>query len=97
MNTPHHIKFGVYQKLATLHNQAATRFGALLRDRLIACVAFELIGNVLDLGRKSGDLPAMVESGDLSCCYISTVRFTRWVPELAVIDLPFAAKDRPSV
>jgi TRAP-type C4-dicarboxylate transport system substrate-binding protein len=56
-----------------------------------------LIGDVLALGRKSGDLPSMVESGELSCCYISTVRFTKWVPELAMIDLPFVVRDRASV
>jgi TRAP-type C4-dicarboxylate transport system substrate-binding protein len=91
------IKFGGYQKPASIHNRAATRFGELLRERLGAPLDFQLIGNVLDLGRKSGDLPAMVESGELSCCYISTVRFTRWVPELAVIDLPFVVRDRASV
>jgi TRAP-type C4-dicarboxylate transport system substrate-binding protein len=95
------IKFGGYQKPASIHNQAAARFGKLLQQRLGEKAGrrldFQLIGNVLDLGRKSGDLPLMVESGELACCYISTVRFTRWVPELAVIDLPFVVKDRPSV
>jgi TRAP-type C4-dicarboxylate transport system substrate-binding protein len=91
------LKFGGYQKPASIHNQAATRFGELLRERLGSHVTFELIGNVLDLGRKSGDLPSMVESGELSCCYISTVRFTRWVPELAVIDLPFVVRDRATI
>ncbi|HTD89198.1 MAG TPA: TRAP transporter substrate-binding protein [Burkholderiales bacterium] len=91
------LKFGGYQKPASIHNQAAMRFGELLRERLGSRVAFELIGNVLDRGRQSGDLPVMVESGELSCCYISTVRFTRWVPELAVIDLPFVVRDRPNV
>lgn len=91
------LKFGGYQKPASIHNQAATRFGELLRERLGSRLTFELIGNVLDVGRKSGDLPLMVESGELACCYISTVRFTRWVPELAVIDLPFMMKDRPRV
>ena len=91
------LKFGGYQKPASIHNQAATRFGELLRARLGNPLDFQLTGNVLDLGRKSGDLPLMVESGELACCYISTVRFTRWVPELAVIDLPFVVKDRPSV
>jgi len=95
-----HLKFGGYQKPASIHNQAATRFGELLRERLGSsgkALDFQLIGDVLALGRKSGDLPLMVESGELSCCYISTVRFTRWVPELAVIDLPFVVRDRPSV
>ena len=91
------LKFGGYQKPASIHNQAAQRFGEVLRERLGERLAFELIGNVLDLGRKSGDLPLMVESGELSCCYISTVRFTRWVPELGVIDLPFVVRDRAGV
>ena len=94
------LKFGGYQKPASIHNQAATRFGDLLRERLGrvgSSLAFELIGDVLALGRKSGDLPSMVEGRELECCYISTVRFTRWVPELAVLDLPFVVKDRPSV
>jgi TRAP-type C4-dicarboxylate transport system substrate-binding protein len=73
------------------------RFGGILRERLGPAIDFELIGNVIDLGRNSGDLPVMVENGELSCCYISTVRFTRWVPELAVIDLPFVVRDRASV
>lgn len=96
-----HLKFGGYQKPASIHNQAAARFGQLLRERLRerlgVQLTFELIGDVLALGRKSGDLPLMVESGELSCCYISTVRFTKWVPELAVIDLPFVVRDRTSM
>ncbi len=91
------LKFGGYQKPASIHNQAAARFGELLRERLGSKLTFELIGDVLALGRKSGDLPSMVESGELSCCYISTVRFTKWVPELAVIDLPFVVRSRASV
>lgn len=91
------IKFGGYQKPASIHNQAAARFGALLRERLGSRIDFQLIGDVLALGRKSGDLPSMVESGELSCCYISTVRFIKWVPELAVIDLPFVVRDRAGV
>ena len=51
------------------------------------------MGNVINLGRMSGDLPQMVSSGELTC-YLSTVRFTQWVPEIAVIDLPFIVKDR---
>ncbi len=97
MNNNSSIVFGGYQKPASIHNQAALRFGDVLRQRLGARIDFQLIGNVLELGRNSGDLPLMVESGELSCCYISTVRFTRWVPELAVIDLPFVVRDRASV
>ena len=47
-------------------------------------VKFELVGDVLALGRNSGDLPGMVESGELAACYMSTVRFAPAVPELQV-------------
>lgn len=97
MASPITFKFGGYQKPASIHNQAATRFGEELRKRLGTRADFQLIGDVLALGRKSGDLPLMVENGGLSFCYISTVRFTRWVPELAIIDLPFVVNDRASV
>jgi TRAP-type transport system periplasmic protein len=93
------IRFGGYQKPASIHNRAAARFGEVLRDKLAGReeLDFQLIGDILSLGRKSGDLPLMVESGELTCCYISTVRFTRWAPELGVLDLPFVVRDRASV
>jgi TRAP-type C4-dicarboxylate transport system substrate-binding protein len=91
------IKFGGYQKPASIHNQAARRFGELLTRRLSRQVAFELVGNVLDLGRKSGDLPTMVETGELSGCYMSTVRFTQAVPELKLLELPFVIRDRDTL
>jgi len=97
MTTPIALKFGGYQPPASIHNQAAARFGELLREQLGDRVAFELIGSVLDIGRLSGDLPVMVENGELSFCYMSTVRFTSWVPELALLELPFLVRDRAAV
>lgn len=88
------LKFGGYQPPASIHNQAARRFGELLEQQLGHRIAFELIGSVLDLGRPSGDLPVMVERGELSFCYMSTVRFTPWVPELQLLELPFLIRDR---
>ena len=90
------IKFGGYQKPASINNAAARLFGEVLLARLGDRVSFQLIGNVLDLGRPSGDLPAMVESGELSLCYISAVRFTRPVPEFKLLELPFVVKNRES-
>jgi len=89
-----HIKFGGYQNKNSIHNQAARFFLDILKEKLGDKANLELIGNVLDLGRKSGDLPDMVCSGELTCCYISTVRFTQWVPEISILDLPFLIKDR---
>jgi len=88
------IKFGGYQPPASIHNRAARRFGELLEQKLGDRIAFELIGSVLDLGRPSGDLPVMVETGELSLCYMSTVRFTAWVPEFQILELPFLVRDR---
>ena len=88
------IRFGGYQPPASIHNRAAGRFGELLAQKLGDRIAFELIGSVLDLGRPSGDLPMMVETGELSLCYMSTVRFTAWVPEFQLLELPFLIGDR---
>ncbi|MGQ0750028.1 MAG: TRAP transporter substrate-binding protein [Betaproteobacteria bacterium] len=91
------LKFGGYQKPASIHNQAARHFGELLTRRLGDRVAFELVGNVLDLGRKSGDLPTMVVNGELAGCYMSTVRFTDAVPEFKALELPFVVGDRATL
>lgn len=91
------IKFGGYQKPASIHNRAAARFGEVLKANLGDRITFELIGDVLALGRGSGDLLPMVERGELSCCYISTVRFTHAVPEFKLLELPFVVKSRPAI
>lgn len=92
--TPLALKFGGYQEPASVHNRAATRFGELLKERLRDRVAFELIGSILKLGHRSGDLVPMVERGELSFCYMSTVRFSGVAPELKVLELPFVVGDR---
>jgi TRAP-type C4-dicarboxylate transport system substrate-binding protein len=91
------LRFGGYQPPASIHNQAARRFGERLERTLGDRITFELIGSVLDLGRPSADLPVMVETGELSFCYMSTVRFAGWVPELQLLELPFLVRDRPTV
>jgi len=88
------IKFGGYQEPASIHNRAASRFGELLRERLGDRVDFELIGSIVKLGRPAGDLVPMVERGELSFCYMSTVRFSRAAPELQLLELPFLVTDR---
>jgi TRAP-type C4-dicarboxylate transport system substrate-binding protein len=91
------IKIGGYQPPASIHNIAARRFGEKLVETLGAPVDFESIPSVLDLGRPSGDLPVMVEKGELSLCYMSTVRFSRSVPELQMLELPFLVRDRATI
>jgi len=91
------IRFRGYQQPASIHTRAAVRFGEIIKSRLGERISFELIGDVLALGRGSGDLLPMVERGELDCCYISTVRFTQWVPEFKLLELPFVVKDRAAI
>jgi len=91
------IKFGGYQEPASIHNRAAARFGQLLTQTLGDRVGFELIGSILKLGRPAGDLVPMVERGELSFCYMSTVRFSKAAPELQLLELPFVVTDRRTV
>jgi TRAP-type C4-dicarboxylate transport system substrate-binding protein len=91
------IRFGGYQEPASIHNRAAAHFGERLTRALGERVGFELIGSILKLGRPSGDLVPMVERGELSFCYMSTVRFSRAAPDLQLLELPFLVKDRGTV
>lgn len=88
------IKLGGYQGPTSINTHSAARFGEVLERGLGERVKFELVGDVLALGRKSGELPEMVESGELSLCYMSTVRFAPSVPELKLLELPFVIRDR---
>ncbi len=91
------IRFGGYQPPASIHNRAAAHFGELLAREFGDRVRFELVGDVLALGRKSGELPEMVQGGELSLCYISSVRFTRPVPEFRLLELPFLIAERSTI
>lgn len=88
------IRLGGYQKPASIHTRACLRFGEALKVKLGDRVDFQFVPDVLALGHKSGDLPKMVENGELSMCYISSLRYAKWVPELALFDLPFLFPDR---
>jgi len=88
------IRLGGYQKPASIHTRACLRFGEVLKAKLGDRVDFQFVPDVLALGHKSGDLPKMVESGELSMCYISSLRFAQWVPALKMFDLPFLFRDR---
>jgi TRAP-type C4-dicarboxylate transport system substrate-binding protein len=91
------ISLGGYQGPSSINTRAAARFGELLKERLGDRVSFELKGDIHQFGHMSSELPALVESGELSACYISTLRFAAWVPELKIFELPFVVRDRPTV
>ena len=91
------IKLGGYQGPKSVHTRGAVRFGEVLSREAGDRVDFELIPDVLSLGRASGDLPVMVEKGELALCYISTVRFAAAVPELTIFELPYVVRERSRV
>ena len=88
------VRLGGYQGPNSVHTRAAVKFGELLEREVGARVSFELVPDVLALGRQSGDLPAMVQSSELALCYISTVRFAPAVPELRLFELPYVVRNR---
>ncbi len=92
--TPVTFRLGGYQKPASIHTRACQRFGEVLQREAGDALRFEFVPDVLSLGHKSGELPGMVERGELSACYISSLRYAKWVPELALFDLPFLFPDR---
>jgi C4-dicarboxylate-binding protein DctP len=91
------IRLGGYQGPNSVHTRGAMRFGEVLQREAGALAAFELVPDVIALGRPSGDLPVMVESGELALCYISTVRFAPAVPELTMFELPYVVRERERV
>lgn len=88
------IRLGGYQGPKSVHTRGAVRFGEVLEREAGGRATFELVGDVIALGRPSGELPTMVENGELALCYMSTVRFASAVPELRMFELPFVVNDR---
>lgn len=88
------IRFGGYKGPNSIHAEAARTFGNALEQSLGDKVRFEFVPSVLDLGHKSGDLLPMTESGELTCCYMATIRFSDIIPELQLFELPFLIQDR---
>lgn len=88
------IRLGGYQGPKSVHTRGAVRFGEVLEREAGGRATFELVGDVIALGRPSGELPTMVENGELALCYMSTVRFAPAVPELRMFELPFVVNDR---
>ena len=51
------IRFGGYQGATSINTRSAARFGEVLKESVGSRVKFELVGDVLALGRASGELP----------------------------------------
>ncbi|MCL4800948.1 MAG: TRAP transporter substrate-binding protein [Burkholderiales bacterium] len=88
------IRCGGYQPSASIHNRAAEAFGRALAARVGGAARFELDGNVVASGHDAADLLEWVRTGRIELCYFSASYLAAAVPELAVLDLPFAIARR---
>ena len=88
------IRFGGYQGAFSVHNRAATLFGDTLSQTLGNDVSFDLTPNVTEQGHNAVDLLDMVTSGEMTFCYFASSYLADRVPEFALLDLPFAIRDR---
>ena len=91
------FKFCGYHGSASIHTRGARAFGDALSRNLGTNINFLLQENIVDLGRGSGDLIPMTSSGELTASYISSIRFSKLIPEFSVFELPFLISDREKV
>ena len=88
------IRFGGYQGPFSVHNRAVTVFGDRLAETLGADLSFDHTPNVIDRGHKAVDLLGMVATGEMTFCYFASSYLADRVAEFALLDLPFAIRDR---
>jgi len=60
-------------------------------------VRFDFEPDIMGRGHKAGDLLPMTESGELTGCYIASIRFSKVVPEFQLFELPFLFHSREEV
>lgn len=93
MSAPIRITLGGYQGPGSVH----TRGLEILRDALKRHagnqVDVTLKPNLGSEGHKTADLAALVESGAIDGCYLSSSYLAERVPALSLFDMPFAAPD----
>ncbi len=88
------IHFGGYQGPTSVHNRAVTVFGDALAQSLGGDLTFEHTLNVMDQGHPATDLLDMVTTGEMTLCYFASSYLADRVAEFALLDLPFAIRDR---
>ncbi len=88
------IRFGGYQGPTSVHNRAVTVFGDTLAQTLGGDLTFEHTLNVMDQGHPATDLLDMVSTGEMTLCYFASSYLADRVAEFALLDLPFAIRDR---
>jgi len=88
------IRFGGYQGPFSVHNRGVKVFGERLAETLGADLSFDHTPNVTDQGHNAVDLLDMVTTGEMTFCYFASSYLADRVAEFALLDLPFAIRDR---
>jgi TRAP-type C4-dicarboxylate transport system substrate-binding protein len=87
---PLRLHFAGYSPPRSTHGKALDRIAHELRERSENGVEIEIDYNVMDHGRPAQSLLADVESGRTTLCFFSTSYLVERVPEMGIVDLPFA-------
>lgn len=87
------IRFAGYQPERSVHTRAARALGAAVD----AAFSVEITAQITSTGRAAADLLAMTECGDIDMCYFASSYLAGRVPELGLLDLPFAGANRDAI
>jgi TRAP-type transport system periplasmic protein len=83
------LRVGGYAPADSVHSRALDHFAQFVHERSDGAVAVDVLHNVMDQGRPIGDLLHMVQSGELTWCYLSTSYLGSTVPLADALEIPF--------
>ena len=84
-----HLRVGGYAPKASVHSTALDHFAEFMDQGSDGDVVVDVLYNIMDLGRPAPDLFDLVESGDLTWCYMSTSYLGSTVPEINALEIPY--------
>jgi TRAP-type C4-dicarboxylate transport system substrate-binding protein len=88
------LSAGGYQGSSSVHSRGFAALASALHALCPGTFDIEVENDITASGRPARDLLSAVENGTLQLCYMASGYLTARVPDLAVIDLPFAVSDR---
>jgi TRAP-type C4-dicarboxylate transport system substrate-binding protein len=83
-----------YQGPGSVHSRGLAALRSALEGLCPGQFDVQIENDITASGRPARDLLSAVESGTLQVCYMASGYLTARVPDLAVMDLPFAVSDR---
>jgi TRAP-type C4-dicarboxylate transport system substrate-binding protein len=83
-----------YQGAGSVHSRGLATLASELNALCPGAFDIAIENDITAGGRPARDLLTLVESGALQVCYMASGYLTARVPDLAVIDLPYAVSER---